>query len=313
MHRVRTWGVVLFLSAGLASGLLAVPVGSGNSSIITDRSAFLPNRKHGPLSSKVIGVLVAEPATILKLEGRTGPKDQICFSTGLKSYRWMYVPVSRNPKVGSLNVPVGTKGELKQFGNLSMASPEALSEYGVTATYALVEVEVNGGAGSPAVESFVATRITRLDGTKEYPLKLSEIIDKVRKGYDQRVRDLQRDLDAAMEASRATALKDKNPTGPRRRVDVMYVTWVPETERLRVHVRSTLSDGDYKYAGGVKIELGPRTDSLPEGLRYGKQFGVEFGVAYEYSKSGNLERTLTLPPASYSRDILPPPVFDKGR
>ena len=103
----------------------------------------------------------------------------------------------------------------------------------------------------------------------------------------------------------------------------MFVTWRPEAKRLRVHFRTTISDGEYKYAGGVNIDLGPRaTRKEPTakagssvrqyGLRYGTQFGIDFGTAYEVAPSGKIEKTLTLPIANFTNEIKEPPIFNRG-
>src|SRR5262245_62189204 len=84
-------------------------------------------------------------------------------------------------------------------------------------------------------------------------------------------------------------------------------------------------DGDYKYDGGIKVDFGARTmamrpiatakvamdPALSNGLRFGKQFGIEFGTAYELSKTGKVERVLSLPIESFQREM-PSPQFFKG-
>ena len=322
-----SWAVLTVAIA--ATSLFAVPVPGGGSATITDRQGYIPNRKHVPLPGKVIGVLLFDAQPVLSLEGRSGPADQLCLGYNGGSYRWIYVPVKENPQIGSLSMHVGDKGERKRFDNLSMATPATVQQWDIKGKYALVEVEVNGGLGSPAEDAFVATKMRQLDGTKEFPFKLEEVIDKLRKQYDQHIKDQFRQLDSAMEKSAGEAIKDRKATGPRERVDVMFITWLPETQRLRVHFRSTIMDGEYKYAGGVNIDLGgPRTlkavrptaapspkagsAGLPYGLRYGTQFGIEFGTAYELSKSGKVERTLTLPIQSFRRELKEPQVFNRG-
>src|SRR5262249_22234462 len=94
-----------------------------------------------------------------------------------------------------------------------------------------------------------------------------------------------------------------------------------ETERLRVHFRTTIADGEYQYANGIRIDTGPATmavnrpaptsvaSRLPNGLRYGKQFGVEFGLGFEVSKSGKIEKTQALALESFQKTIQQPPGF----
>jgi hypothetical protein len=292
----------------------------------SDRKAFIPFRKHVPLSGKVIGVLVYDAQPVLSLEGRSGPANQFCLAYNGGSYRWVYVPVKENPLIGSLNIAVGDKGERKRFDNLSMANPQTLSQWDIKGKYALVEIDVNGGLGSPAADALVATHMRQLDGTKEFPFKLEELIEDLQKKYDQQLKDQVRQIDAAMEKAASEAINDGKATGPRERVQVMYVTWISETERLRIHFRTTIMDGNYKYAGGVNVDFGARTIAsrppvratamanppLPNGLRQGKQFGIEFGTAFEISKTGKIEKTLSLPIESFQRDLQGPQLFNNG-
>jgi len=321
--RTRPFLVVVAALAVFANVVSAVPVDTDAK--VADRKGFIPNRKHQPLPGTVIGVIVPNAQPVLTLEGRSGPADQLCFSTGGCSYRWMYVPVERDAQIPRIDLMVGTKGERKRFENLSLATAATLKPFGIDSGYALVEVEVNGGLGSPADDSFVATKIRRLDGTEEFPLKLGEVLPDVQRRYVDQSKEQVRLVDGAMEKAADAALKGRKATGPRERTDVTYVTWMPDTKRLRVHVRTIVADGNYQYAGGMNIEYGrPRTmvaarpgammsTRLPDGLRNGVQFGVEFGTAYEVSASGKLERTLNLPLDSFQREVKAPSQMFGGR
>ncbi len=318
----------------LALGLLvatqtihAVPVDSGGASTIGDRKSFIPYRKHMPLPGKVIGVMVFDAQPVLGLEGRSGPADQICLGHGLASYRWLYVPVEKDPMIPWLNLPVGPTGaERKRFDKLSLASPTVMKPLGIESKYALVEIEVNGGLGSPADDSCVATKNKVLDGNAEFPLKVEQVIADLRKRYNEYHSEQGREINVMMEKAAAAAIKDKKSSGQRERNDVMYVTWLPESQRLRVHFRTISSDGLYQYGGGAP-EFGGPPRSMAKAIgpgagpanvkrepgakeagaaRYGTQFGVEFGVAYEVSKEGKLERTLTLPMETFQREIKAP-------
>src|SRR5690242_16528249 len=112
-----------------------------------------PRRQFQPLPGKVVGVLVAGGQDVMAREGRKGPANALCLGTGPGSYHWLYVPVDKKPIIGGLNIPVGDKGQsIKLFKNLSPANPRTVARWGVTGPYTLVEVEVNGGLGSPARE-----------------------------------------------------------------------------------------------------------------------------------------------------------------
>src|SRR5262245_34664402 len=206
---------VLSLAALQAS---AVPVPAAGSATITDRGSFIPIRKHLPLPGKIIGILASDAQPTLGLEGRSGPPDQLCLGYSGGSYRWMYVPQKENPLIGSLNIAVGNQGERKRFDNLSMATAQTVAQWDVKGKYALVEIEVNGGLGSPAVDAFVATRMRQLDGTKEFPFRIDDVIEDLRKKYEQQLKDQVRQVDIAMEKAASEALKDRKAPGQRDRV-----------------------------------------------------------------------------------------------
>src|SRR5262245_1595882 len=157
MHASAARALAFALVVGLASFLQALPVPTGDNNKITDRKDFIPNRKFQALPGKAIGILVSEAEPVLNAEGRTGPKNQLCYAQSGCSYRWVYVPAQNKPMLPSLDLPIGEKGERKRFENLSLASPETVQPFGIRAKYALMEVEVNSGQGCPPGDSFVAT------------------------------------------------------------------------------------------------------------------------------------------------------------
>lgn len=308
------------MSFALAFVLLAVsvPVPGSGPDTITDRKGFIPVNKQQPLPGKLVGVLVPGAQPVLSVEGRSGPEDQLCLGYNGCSYRWVYVPVTERPMMPWLDLPVAS-GERKRFNSLSLAMPATVQPLGVGPGYSLVEVEVNAGLGSPADQSFAATKMKTLDGTTDYPLKVADVMADLQKRYARFLTDQSKEIDAAMAESGRKAIGERKPTGPRERSDLTFVTWLPEAQRLRVHFRTHILDGEYKYANGIRIDLGPtanRPGPLPNGLRYGTQFGVELGMAYEVSKAGKLERTLTLTIEGFQKELPPPPVFNgpvKGR
>jgi hypothetical protein len=299
-----------------AQAVYAVPVDSGAGNTIADRKNFIPARKHVALPGKIIAVLVVDAQPVLSLEGRSGPADQICLGYNGGSYRWLYVQVDKNPMIPWLNLPVGPTGaERKRFEKLSLANATNLKPLGVDAKYALVEIEVNGGLGSPADDSCVATKLKVLDGSAEFPLKVEQIIDDLAKRYKDYQSEQAREINVLMEKAAAAAIKDRRSSGQRERSDVMFVTWIPETERLRVHFRTTISDGLYQYAEdmgpgfaqrGMAFTMkrgGPVPTAAVSRAASGPRYGTQFGVAYEVSKSGKVERTLTLPMETFQREI----------
>src|SRR5436190_19368878 len=82
---------------------------------------LIPHRKHMSLKGRVVGVLLADGQPVLSTEGRSGPPDQLCFSTAGCSYRWVYVPVASNPQITNLQVPVGENGLMQIYPSLDLA------------------------------------------------------------------------------------------------------------------------------------------------------------------------------------------------
>lgn len=287
--------------------------------LIKDRASFIPYRKYEPLKGKVIGILLADGQPILSTEGRSGPPNQLVFGSGGSSYRWVYVPAPTNPMITNLLVPVGDKGENHMYPALDMANPKSVVPWGITKPYTLVEVEVNGGAGSPSNDSFVATSMKALDGTNDYPLKMTEVVHELRKRYAAHLKEKQRAIEKAMKEAAEQHLQGQKPTGPREKTDLMFLTWMPQSKTLRAHFRTRISDGAYSETeGGARL-----VDPVPEGpagkerrqppppprfkVKFGTTFGIELGMAYEVARDGKLAGSQTLPIQSFRQVLQPPP------
>jgi hypothetical protein len=307
------------LASGLiGSTLLAVPVPSESKKGTISRADFVPYRKHLPIPGKIVAVLLTDGQPILTTEGRSGPPDQLCIGYNAGSYRWVYVPVAENATIQNLRIAL-PEGKTQVFPKLAMASPANVKQWGVTASYSLVEVEVNNGMGSPAEDAFVATNMKVLDGSKDFPIKVADTIAQLKGEYEKHLTEKAKDLDAAMEDAAKLALKNKKPTGPRVKNTLMFVTWMAETEQLHVRFLTKITDGAYQYANGIKIEFAPPPlppappkggiappPRLPNGLKYGTEFGIEYGVSYEVSKSGKVERTKTMDIKTFTNDLKQP-------
>jgi hypothetical protein len=324
---IRRVGALL-LAGALAGAVLAAPVPPPpDESEVKERKDFIPARKHEPLPGKIVGVLASDVAAMMGQEGRGGPPDAMGFSADGCSYRWVYTPANGASLIQNLQVKVGEKGDATVvYPALNMANAETVKPWDIKVPYALVEVEVNDGKGAPADESFVGTHMKRLDDTKDYPLLVSEVVAELKKRYGDRVKDMQKGIDAAMDDQAKAVLKERKMTGPRETSDLMYVTWLPDSESLSMRFRTTVTDGAYQYGNGVApVDLPPfvkpkegkeAADRAPPRLpppgpgiggRFGTQIGVEFGAAYEVSKTGKLVRVQTLPIQAFQKELPPPP------
>lgn len=261
------------------------------------------------LPGRAVGILSKAVPAVLAAEGRSGPPDALVFSSGGGGERWVYVPDREAPRIGTLSVPVpgaGGRAELERFDGLSLATPETVKRWGVTRPIALVEVEVNGGRGSPAgADRFVATSIKRLDGTPDYPLKPEEVVAALRARHEARLREPaeQAAIEREMEAARRKALGDARPTGPRESVETTRVTWLPDSARLRVEIRARITDGSYRSGQGTR----PSTGAPPRpATRYGTAFGVEVGTIYEVDPTGREVSSRAVPPQTFFAHLAPP-------
>lgn len=317
------WAILVLL-VGLTALAAPAPIAEPDD-VVKDRKGFLPWRKHGALKGKVTGVLISNVAPFMGHEGRSGPPDAMGFSTDGESYRWVYVPVTEKALITNLQVEVSDRpGKTKLYPMLSMANATEVKRWGITSPYSLVEVEVNDGEGSPGVEGFVATKMTRLDGTKKYPLDVTKVLEEVRKRYAADLKGKQKAIDAALEKEQKKVAKDRKATGPRETSEVMYLTWLPAKEVLRVAFRTRISDGAYSFlpGGGARPPLPPplppRGGARPMAFRppppppmfqvkVGVTWSVELGVAYEIDAKGKVVRVQVLPIEASSQELPPPP------
>jgi hypothetical protein len=273
---------------------------------------FLPYRKFADLPGKAVGLLVSGAGAVLAAEGRAGPADALVFVRGDGSYRWVYVTVHAQATINHLDLPIGDGSRTRRFDSLSLASPQTVGRWGIRGPYTLVEVEVNGGLGSPASDSLVATDMRTVEGTSNYPLRPAQVIERLRLRYATYLKEQTRALDQALDRARRQALGNRPATGPRETSELFYATWLPDRERLQVRLHTGMTDGDYRSGIGVRRGPPPAGDVPPAvpatGMRYGTMFGVEMGVTYEVSKTGNLERTDPLPIRTFQVEIPPPSV-----
>jgi hypothetical protein len=329
----RCWLVV----PSLVVMLLGAALVQAQETVVKDRKAYFPNRKQVALSGTEIGILLADGQPVLSTEGRSGPADQLVFSSNLNSYRWVYVPTQDNPQITNLQVPVGDKGEKVVYPSLNLANLKSVVAWGVNQPYALVEVNVNTGRGSPPLDSFVGASFKVLDGTKDYPLKVTDAVKLARDRYADHIAKQQKTIDKAMKDAGDKALNGKAPTGPRERQDLMYVTWMTDSNTMRVHFKTRVSDGAYTIINGgggpfrdpPPLPLPPPPKKAPPkgavsfesaedvfvlrpvrpkdfAIKTGTTFGIEFGQAYVINKKGEVVGTEVLPIESFTQQLNAP-------
>lgn len=320
-----TWSLVVILTANCVSAQEKV----------RDRKAFMPNRKSVELKGAAIGILLTDGQPILSTEGRSGPADQLVFSADGNSYRWVYVPtLDEQPQITNLQVPLANGGKAI-YPSLNMANPRSVLTWAVKQPYALVEIEVNGQLGSPAIDSFVATNFKVLDGTKDYPLQITQVVKQLKERYANDTAKMQDAIEQAMKKVSDNILNGKPPTGPRQKADLMYLTWLNESKTMRVAFKTTISDGLYTFVEGGAIPMrdppalplppkGKLQGGLPvkpddariqprnQSFKIGTTFGIELGKAYIVNAKGEVIRTEELAIESFTQVLQPPPNIGPG-
>jgi len=260
---------------------------------------------------KAIGLL-GQFAEAMKEEGRYS-SDPTTMAWGVNgtNYRWVYVV---NPSLGGTDfniipigtIPVGQPGyQERKYYNLETATPISLARWNVKSDYALVEAEVNDGDGSPqGADSFVATKVTQLDGTPSYPLDVAKTIRDLGDCADSYIRGSEAALLTQMEVARQAALGDKQPTGPQSQSQIQSPTWNAASETLELPVRYQRGNGQFSCGCGIEPPGGGHHCCA----LWGPAYGVKMSVVYRVDKTGKLVSAQASPIATYKRFIPPPPV-----
>jgi hypothetical protein len=296
---VRLLGVTLALSATFWALPGAAPPAAGEDR--KKQEAVFPTRDFAALPGKVVGVLASNGSAVLAQEGRKGPADTLCLGSGEGSYRWLYVPVPKKPLIGALNVRVGPRGETtRRFDSLGLANPRTVQKWGVTQPYTLVEVEVNGGQGAPPGENFVATDLRVVEGSREYPFKATAAVNRVRAAYEAALKDHESVITKALAEARKDVPPGRKPSGVRERTELVFVTWLPEQQRLRVVLQTRTAE---TAPGPVPT---PAADSEDPAKRQATVFGAEWGMTFEVSRLDKTEVSRELPLRKFHNEILLP-------
>jgi hypothetical protein len=305
-RRTRAGGAVASLSATVLAVLIAA--GLAGAEIPMDESfGSRATPVYKPIPGKAVGIVVMDPRAVVAAEQRFGPPGAAGVSYDGGSYRWFYV-----------TAPPGTEGESLTFGawpaserqesvdHLILATPETLKARGIRAPYCLVQVVVNGGAGSGPEDSFAATGLTVVEGSEHYPLKVAEVVGRIERSYHSQLPQLlkQKSVQEKLkEARKAAGEVEPSPGSKASQLTTdtrTYVTWLPRTERLRIELFTRLREGKYAYGRGVEPvnpdnpRADPHAPGEPppsQGIRYGVEYGVDTVMIYEIPKSGGIPMT----------------------
>jgi hypothetical protein len=302
-RRARMRGMTASLSATVVAALIA-PGLWGAEEPMGDSFWSRPAPVYKPIPGKAIGVVVLDPRAVFAAENRFGPPDAAGFSYDGGSYRWFYVPAPPSAEGEALSFGAGPTGDRQvSVGHLTLATSKELKGRGMRAPYCLVRASVNGGAGSGPEDSFAATGLVVVEGTKDFPLEVAKVIGHVERSYQSQLMKqeaVRRKLDEARKAAGEAAAGKESKPPPIKTITRLYVTWLPRTEQLRIELLTRLSEGRFAYGRGVEPvgpdnpradERTPREAPAGPGIRYGVEYGVDTGMIYEIPKTGELPIT----------------------
>ncbi len=286
-------------SAPLPPGALVSASYPSTPDEITDRDHFIDRQAWPALPGEVVGIL-GSTMTLVERDGQRAPfvgatgDTELTFTTNGLSHRTVYVEVARDGRIRNLAVPTARPDVTQTYPFLELASGQTLNgplRAGIAGPFALAELEINHGSGAVGNRSygFVATKARVLDGTPEYPIRTSEVVAELMDRYDLWAHTQEAQV-AALLARKEAARPPTFALGPRHSWTTLYVTWMTDTHRLRVHLATRWSESATDLTARPPSDLGRRPFNPPT-----VRFGVELGQAYEVGLDRRLAWTGVLP------------------
>jgi hypothetical protein len=219
--------------------------------------------------------------------------------------RFLYLFAEQSGQARKQYFYVGQEGRPEPFANVLPATASVLRQRGVWQRFALLEVEVNGGKGSPPLplgENFIASKIRVLDKTSEYPFDSSAAIDEAVERCRSKFSTL-RTTPAFDSALRLVFRDDKNAS--KKENLLINATWLSEAERIRIKCHFRLVNDELKFGRGVlpKEDL---TEPPEQGIPFGRQVGIRITLTFEVDKTGQIEFTGETAPHPFNIEIPPP-------
>jgi hypothetical protein len=270
--------------------------------------SFLLRREFAPLPGQTRGLLVSGVGSALHAEGRSIPDDAVLFSRDHDSYRTIYVPSLDSSETVTLPVPSedGTQQIIarKRFEGYALARLALLRPLKVNDGFAIVDVEVNGGRGSPTgVDRFAATKMRQVDGQLDgYPFSAAAAIrraEEICASHDLMDEVQNKALDLLSKATgRTPPLKPGTPSLQ------MHATWNSHAEQIEAKciVQATLAE--HETGEGTKSTQG---NSTGFGRAWGFKATVSTGLLFTISRMGEVSVTGSLPLMRDIQEIKPPP------
>ncbi len=255
---------------------------------------IVPMHPHQPIGSphfsalpgKVIGILVSNTDAQLSAERRHVPPGSVLFSRDDDSVRVIFLHSPNDPEADDLLFLVGGLKEEKKFVKVRMASQESMKAAGLPNDFALVEVEVNGGAGvASGIDRFVMTSLRKLDGVTPYSINVSKSVANAVKKATKRLAEnenTQAVNNAIQLAGKDIKAQDSTISNREENVETR-VKWQSELNILQVIVTTRIFEGVY---GKGKGTINNKYDS--PSMRTGVQYGVVVTSNYEFNQQGEM-------------------------
>jgi hypothetical protein len=271
--------------------------------------SFLLRRQFDALPGQTRGLLVSGVGAALRAEGRSIPDDAVLFGRDHDSYRTIYVPLPDSTETVTLPVPSEERDSQRivreRFQGYALARLALLRPVYENDGFAIVDVEVNGGRGSPAgVDRFAATKIRRVDGSPDgYLFSAAAAMRRAKEicashGLMKDVQNLASDL-LSTTSGQAPSSKPSTPTLH------MHATWNSQAEQIEAKCIVQATRAEHEAGEGTKSTQGNSTGS---GRAWGFEATVSTGLLLTISRAGEVLVTDRLPLTRDVREIKPPPV-----
>jgi len=256
--------------------------------------------KYGPLPGETVGMLVGDTGAALAAEGRAGPADAVLFSRDGTSYRWLYLTAKRDERGEPVTVEVGAKrGEEQTFENAVFATSEILSRRGITALYAVVEVQVNAGKGSPATDRFVATKLRLLEGTPDFPPRTENLVQNALQRC--RAEPPSEEAEHLFKRLGQEALPGNAPF-ERNLLITPHITWLSQERSIDVSCSIALIGQERRPSIGIVPEEFSRIGGIGTS---GMQFGVTWSRSFAITATGRVDLKTETPIVPFSHMVPP--------
>jgi hypothetical protein len=241
-----------------------------------------------PLPGRVTGILVRAAGRMMSEQGYSGPEDVYGFASGTGGYRRVYVRCPGGEfadEAGPLTVRVGEAGSgEKTFDQVCLldAAVAAHLDKALSRAYTLVEVEVNGGLGCPATDSFVATDLRVIPG----PFDPTRAVEAARKRFLTRVEEVKAKGAMARAFHEAAKSSAADGMGEPKEVDQhVTVTWLPDRKVLRTDWRLEYRAPSGRPETNIGIQASPPGGRPTKGSRRpAEEYSVSLAMEFEFAQ-----------------------------